>query len=1075
MADIKKTIEVEIISNTGQVDKISGTLDDVKKKIDQISKAANGTIKFKIDGVERTNDEIQKITNNTKKAEKEAKGLTDEYKNTAKAAGDAADETEKLGKNTKKASEGAKGGGGGGGFFGGLKEGLGDLQKGTALSAGLGAAIGTGVAGAALAAADAIKDAAVAAVNFGIELEKNASQIQSVFGLAKDDAVALASQITATSQTFGTDYQETLLAVNAAQQQFGLSAKEATDLVNQGLAAGLDVNGEFLASLQEYPTYFAEAGVSADAFLAITQQQIQQGIFSDKGLDSIKEANIRLRELTPATQKALNDLQIPADAVQKALADGSKTTFDIVQEVSAKLSELGPSSQVAGQAIADIFGGAGEDAGIEFLGTLQNINNEQGSFNANLSDTAKAQLEQQQAQAELNATWASFFEGAGSGFTGIKTAFIQFATAALKGIVDIINYFIDLYNESFAVRYVVEGLKLSFKNTYDVISAGVKQIILAFKALGGIVKGVFTLDFDGIKKSYTDYLESTGKNIIQLGKDVKDNTEEAIKAIKDGSKQKIVLKTSVVDETKPGTTTKPTGGGAAGGGKASTTGATKTAEQIADEKFKKEKEKSEADLANKIAKINEDLATKLKTINEDVTLSNEERANKTKDAELNAQLEINKTTTENLENIQTKAEEILGESSKEAADLTKNISELGVKAEQLKAAISDVATKGAAQASKDALVKGEEELQNALNVIAENASKARLAIAQDATLTEKERQEALTKIASDEEDARIAAAKNAYQTLKDNAVIIGDERKKVEEKLTKSIQDENVKREKDADAARKKDVEKAQERADKIAEIAGKIADAIGQIGDAINAVYDIQIKKIEEGFEEQVKAQEKANEKRLSNQELTDAQVQELERQNAEQLATLEEEKQAKIKEIQKKQADVELAITIANIIAQTALAVAKVTGQTGVGAAFAVPIVLASGAIQVATAIAQRAAIQGLAKGGMVYGPGGPTDDMVPAMLSNGESVMTAEATRRFAPLLSILNESVGGNAIKPNFYAAGGVVTANPGQVSVSNIGDLAAVAGQSAIRAYILDSDVTSQSIRNARIVRDSRTK
>jgi hypothetical protein len=1072
MADIKKTIEVEIISNTGQVDKISGTLDDVKKKIDQISKAANGTIKFKIDGVEKTNDEIQKITNNTKKAEKEAKGLTDEYKNTAKAAGDAADETEKLGKNTKKASEGAKGGGG---FFGGLKEGLGDLQKGTALSAGLGAAIGTGVAGAALAAADAIKDAAVAAVNFGIELEKNASQIQSVFGLAKDDAVALASQITATSQTFGTDYQETLLAVNAAQQQFGLSAKEATDLVNQGLAAGLDVNGEFLASLQEYPTYFAEAGVSADAFLAITQQQIQQGIFSDKGLDSIKEANIRLRELTPATQKALNDIGISADAVQKSLADGSQTTFDIVQQVSAKLSELGPSSQVAGQAIADIFGGAGEDAGIQFLGTLQNINNEQGSFNANLSDTARAQLEQQEAQAQLNATWASFFGGATSGFSGIKTAFIQFATAALKGIVDIINYFIDLYNESAAVRFVFESIGLQFKNVYEIVAAGVRQLGNAFRALGGIIKGVFTLDLDQITNSIGEFKKATEENLKTVVNNIGDNIEGAVENIRKGTKEKIVLRTAVVEDTRPGTTTRPTGGGVTGGGKASAGGATKTAEQIADEKFKKEKEKSEADLANKIAKINEDLAAKLKAINEDVTLSNEERANKTKDAELNAQLEINKTTTENLENIQTKAEQILGESSKEAADLTKNISELGVKAEQLKAAINDVAAKGAVQASKDTLLSGEQALQNALTAIAQKASEERLAIAQDNTLTEKERQEALTKIVSDEEDARIAATKNAYESLKGNAVIIGDERKKVEEKLTKVIQDENVKREKDADAARKKDVEKAQERADKIAEIAGKIADAIGQIGDAINAVYDIQIKKIEEGFEEQVKAQEKANEQRLSNQELTDAQVQELERQNADQLATLEEEKQAKIKEIQKKQADIELAITIANIIAQTALAVAKVTGQTGVGAAFAVPIVLASGAIQVATAIAQRQAIQGLAKGGMVYGPGGPEDDMVPAMLSNGESVMTAEATRRFAPLLSILNESVGGNAIKPNFYAAGGVVTGNPGEVSVTNISDIAAVAGQSAVRAYILDSDVTSQTVRNARLARQARIK
>ena len=1072
MADIKKTIEVEIISNTGQVDKISGTLDDVKKKIDQIAKIANGSIKFKLDGVEKTNEEIQQITTNTKKAEKEAKGLTDEYKNTAKAAGDAADQTEKLGTNTKKASEGAKGGGG---FFGGLKEGLGDLQKGTALSAGLGAAIGGGVATAAIAAANAIKDATIAAVNFGIELEKNASQIANVFGLAKDDALALASQITATTQTFGTDYQETLLAVNAAQKQFGLSAQEATDLVNNGLAAGLNINGEFLSLLNEYPAYFAEAGVSADGFLAITQQQIEQGIFSDKGLDSIKEANIRLRELTPATQKALNDIQIPADAVQKALADGSKTTFDIVQEVSAKLSELGPSSQVAGQAIADIFGGPGEDAGIKFLSTLKDISNEQGSFNNNLSGTAKAQLEQQQAQAELNATWASFFEGAGSGFTGIKTAFLQFATAALKGIVDIINYFIDLYNESYAVRYVVEGLKLSFKNTYDVISAGVKQIILAFKALGGIVKGVFTLDFEGIKKSYTDYLESTGKNIIQLGKDVKDNTEEAIKAIKDGSKQKIVLKTSIVDDTKPGTTTKPTGGGATGGGKASTTTTQKTAEQIADEKFKKEKEKREAELANSIAKINEDLAAKLKAINEDTALSAEERANKTKEAELNAQLEINKATTTSLNDIKTKAEEILGESSKEAADLTKQVSELGVKAEQLKAAITDVGTKGAAQASKDALVKGEEALEQALTKIKKEYSDKRIAISEDNTLTEKERQEALTQLASDEENARIAAAKNAYQTLKDNAVIIGEERKAVEQKLTKAIQDEDAKREKDAEAKRKKDIEKAKETADKIAEIAGKIADAIGQIGDAINAVYDVQIKRIEEGFEKEKAAQEKANEERLANNELTDTQQQELERQNAIELAKIEEEKNKKIKDIQKKQADIDLAITIANIIAQTALGVAKVTGQTGVGAAIAVPLVLASGAVQLATAIAQRASIQGLKRGGFVNGPGGPTDDMVPAMLSNGEAVINAAATKRFAPLLSVINQSTGGDPITPKFYAAGGIVTANPGQVSISNIEDIAAVAGQTAVRAYILDSDVTSQSAKNARIQRLSRIK
>lgn len=47
----------------------------------------------------------------------------------------------------------------------------------------------------------------------------------------------------------------------------------------------------------------------------------------------------------------------------------------------------------------------------------------------------------------------------------------------------------------------------------------------------------------------------------------------------------------------------------------------------------------------------------------------------------------------------------------------------------------------------------------------------------------------------------------------------------------------------------------------------------------------------------------------------------------------------------------------------------------------------------------------------GGLVEGEGSGTSDSVPAMLSNGESVMTATATQMFAPLLSSLNQMGGG----------------------------------------------------------------
>lgn len=57
----------------------------------------------------------------------------------------------------------------------------------------------------------------------------------------------------------------------------------------------------------------------------------------------------------------------------------------------------------------------------------------------------------------------------------------------------------------------------------------------------------------------------------------------------------------------------------------------------------------------------------------------------------------------------------------------------------------------------------------------------------------------------------------------------------------------------------------------------------------------------------------------------------------------------------------------------------------------------------------------------GGIVTGPGSDTSDSIPAMLSNGESVMTAKATKMFGPTLSVMNKIGGGTdnfgSIKPN----------------------------------------------------------
>ncbi len=94
-------------------------------------------------------------------------------------------------------------------------------------------------------------------------------------------------------------------------------------------------------------------------------------------------------------------------------------------------------------------------------------------------------------------------------------------------------------------------------------------------------------------------------------------------------------------------------------------------------------------------------------------------------------------------------------------------------------------------------------------------------------------------------------------------------------------------------------------------------------------------------------------------------------------------------------------------------------------------------------------------LASGGVVSGPGGPTDDSVPAMLSNGESVINAESTRMFAPLLSAINQAGGGVP----FQFGGGVTAA---QIAAADTALMTGGGGSdmAPIKTYVVASDMTS---------------
>lgn len=383
---------------------------------------------------------------------------------------------------------------------------------------------------------------------------------QQFTGKSGDDLKAFRNEVQAVADSFNADFRETLIATNALSKQFGISANEALQLVKDGFLAGGDANGEFLDTLKEYPAYFKEAGISADQFVAIVTQTNKMGIFSDKGVDAIKEANLRLREMTTATAAALDGIGISSEQVQKDLQTGTKTTFDVIQDVSAKLAELPDNAATVGAAIADIFGGPGEDAGLQYLRTLKDISTNMDEVKGKAGVLAQLQEEQLQSQIELQNALSGLFDATGGNFETLTTqakVFVnQGLTAIIKGVIDVVNYLIELYNESVLIRAIWNGIVAGFKTTFDTLGNLFGFFIDIVKATGTALKGAFTLDFDDVKKGLADYAAAYGNLVKAQVKDITENFQEGLEGMQKKIKP-LTIPVSVGDTPTPQTDNKP--------------------------------------------------------------------------------------------------------------------------------------------------------------------------------------------------------------------------------------------------------------------------------------------------------------------------------------------------------------------------------------------------------------------------------------------------------------------------------------------------------------------------------------
>lgn len=360
----------------------------------------------------------------------------------------------------------------------------------------------------------AVVTAAVAATQKLIEMSDEVRQIQTsvsqTFGdLADNELSAVAGQAEAIAQTFGIDLTQVLEAAKSRAEEFGISSQQALTELGDGLIFAQNKQSELLEETVEFSNFLKQVGLDSRQALALQTQALNSGILDGRALDQIKEISLSLRELTPAAREALNGIGITNEEINRRIQDGSISSFEFIQQLSAEVDKIGPSSQAAGLIFADVTKSAGEDAQRFFL-DLANISLEWDNIAEGASNAEKAQQELLQSATELETQYQALFQ---------DSVFSELGDE------------IELLTNNVLTRFIQEirVVGANVRGVGRIISETFQNIRLVGQvALGGL--------FDAIRTGSLDPLRDIGGIISQL----RDSSIERIQGIKADVRKELI-------------------------------------------------------------------------------------------------------------------------------------------------------------------------------------------------------------------------------------------------------------------------------------------------------------------------------------------------------------------------------------------------------------------------------------------------------------------------------------------------------------------------------------------------------
>ena len=312
-------------------------------------------------------------------------------------------------------------------------------------------------------------------------------------GISDVDLKNVTEDLITLRDVYGMDENETLRGAKQLMEQFGISSKEAFDLMAKGAQNGLDYSGELGDNIAEYAGKFAQAGYSAEEYFQIMTNGVKGGSYNlDKMQDAVNEITTRMSDGT--IEKALDSFNDKTKEVFQTYKEGGATQQDVQDAIVQDIKETTNQQEALNKA-SIAFGTLGEDNNLKFITSLSSVGDEYKNVAGTMDEVKSI----------ANGGLKNALSGLGRAFLDSFTPIGELITPILAGIVNLITL-------------AIQGIQQGFAKVGEVISSVFGSIDTSgITNIVNQVSKVLKPAFDEVKKAIEQMktaLEPIAKDIL---------------------------------------------------------------------------------------------------------------------------------------------------------------------------------------------------------------------------------------------------------------------------------------------------------------------------------------------------------------------------------------------------------------------------------------------------------------------------------------------------------------------------------------------------------------------------------